>query len=176
MENVTYKTDDGNFEFPKSDVFEQLKHHKKRLNSLEADTIMKYLSCRYYQVNVVPSEYDYFTIIALELIEKGKGSVICRKCDKTYPAAELKSIKVGHGRTPFEENAHEKSNGLKLRAIFSGNWIRVAVDNIKNPFRKRNSHVPMWGGVGYACPKDHELITLVIHQTLLFFETASSFG
>jgi hypothetical protein len=126
--------------------------------------------------NIVPENYDYFDVVALELIEKEKGSVICRKCDKTYPAAELKSIKVGHGRTPFEENAHEKSNGLKLRAIFSGNWIRVAVDNIKNPFRKRNSHVPMWGGVGYACPKDHELITLVIHQTLLFFETASSLG
>lgn len=165
MDQITYKTDNGIFEFPKSDVFEQLKHHKKRLNSMEADTIMKYLSCRYYQVNVVPSEYDYFDIVALELIDKGLGTVICKHCDKTYPAAELKSIKVGHGRTPFEENGHGKNNGLKLRAIFSMNWIRVAVDNIKSPFHKRNSNPPMFGGKGYACSNDHELITLVTWRT-----------
>jgi hypothetical protein len=147
-------------------VFERLNFHKQELNSLEADTIMKYLSCRGCHPNIVPEEYDYFSIIALELIDKGLGSVICKKCDETYQAAELKSIKVGHGRTPFEENPHGKNNGLKLRAIFSKNWIRVAVDNIKNPFRKKNSHVPMWGGVGYACPKkDHELITLVTWRT-----------
>jgi len=58
MEIVMYKTDDRIFEFTKSDVFERLKYHKKRLNPLESDTIMKYLSCRYYQVNVVPEEYD----------------------------------------------------------------------------------------------------------------------
>jgi hypothetical protein len=165
METVTYKAEDGIFEFAKSDVFERLKSHKQYFNSMEADTIMKYLSCRGCQPNGVPEEYEYFDIIALELIDKGLGSVICRKCDKTYPAAELKPIKIGHGRTPFEENAHGKNNGLKLRAIFSKNWIRVAVDNIKNPFRKRNSNPPMFGGKGYACPNDHELITLVTWRT-----------
>jgi hypothetical protein len=165
MENVSYKTDDGVFEFPKSDVLDRLKEHKTKFNSLEADMIAKYLSCINGHSNVVPSEYDYFTIIAVELIEKGKGSGICKKCDETYKASELKPIKVGHGRTPFEENEHGKNNGLKLRAIFSKNWIRVAVDNIKNPFRKRNSNPPMFGGKGYACPNDHELITLVTWRT-----------
>jgi hypothetical protein len=95
MENVIYKTDNGVFEFGKSDVFERLKFHRQELNSLEADTIMKYLSCRGCQPNVVPNEYDYFDIVALELIDKGLGSVICKKCDETFKAPELKSIPVG---------------------------------------------------------------------------------
>ena len=160
MENVTYKTDDGIFEFAKSDVFERLKYHKKQLNSLDADTIMKYLSCRYYQVNVVPSEYDYFDLVALELINKGLGSVICKECDQTYKASELKPIPVGHGKIPFEDNEPRQKDRLRFRAIFGEKWFRVAIDNIKNPFRKRNSNPPMFGGKGYACPNDHELICL----------------
>ena len=113
----------------------------------------------------MPEEYDYFDIVALELLDKQKGTAICKVCDKTYKASELKSIKVGHGRTPFEDNEPRQKGRLRLRAIFSKNWIRVAVDNIKNPFRKRNSNPPMFGGKGYACPNDHELITLVTWRT-----------
>ena len=165
MENVTYNTDNGIFEFLKSDVVERLQNHKTKFNSLEADIIEKYLSCRGCHPNVVPEEYDYFDIIALELIEKEKGSVVCKKCDETFKASELKSIKVGNGRTPFEENAHRENDRLILRAIFGKEWFRVAIDNIKNPFRKRKSNPPMFGGKGYACPNDHELITLVTWRT-----------
>ena len=165
MEQITLKTENGIFEFAKSDVFERLKYHKKELNSLDADMIEKYLSCRGCHPNVVPEEYDYFTIIAMELIEKEKGSVVCKKCDETFKASELKSIKVGHGRTPFEESAHRENDRLRLRAIFGKEIFRFAIDNIKNPFRKRNSNPPMFGGKGYACPNDHELITLVTWRT-----------
>lgn len=166
MEIVTYKNNDGIFEFAKSDVFERLKFHKQELNSLDADTIMKYLSCRGSQPNIIPEDYDYFDVVALELIEKEKGSVICKKCDETsYKASELKSIKVGHGRTPFEENEHREKDRLRLRAIFGERWFRVAIDNIKNPFLRKNSNPPMFGGKGYACPNDHELITLVTWRT-----------
>jgi len=164
-QQIIYKTEHGSFEFAKSDVFERLEEHKKKFNSLEADMIAKYLSCGGHP-NVVPSEYAYFTIIAMELIEKEKGSVICKKCDETsYKASELKPIKVGCGRTPFEENEPQQKGRLRLRAIFGEKWFRVAIDNIKNPFRKRNSNPPMFGGKGYACPNDHELITLVTWRT-----------
>lgn len=115
--------------------------------------------------NIVPEEYDYFTIIAVELIEKEIGSVICKKCDKTYKVAELKSIKVGHGRTPFNENTQSDKDRIKFSAIFGQKWFRVVIDNIKNPFRKRNSNPPMFGGKGYACPNDHELLSLVTWRT-----------
>ena len=113
----------------------------------------------------VPEEYDYFTIIAMELIDKGKGSVRCKKCDETYSASKLKSIKVGFGRTPIDENERRDTDRLRLRAIFGKEWFRKAIDNIKNPFRKRKSNPPMFGGKGYACPNDHELITLVTWRT-----------
>ncbi len=165
MDKITYKTKNGIFEFSKSNVFERLEKHKTDFNSLEADTIEKYLSCRDCHPNVVPEEYDYFDIIALELIENEKGTVICKKCDETYKASELKPLKVGHGRIPPDDNTLRETDKLTLRGIFSRNLIRVAVDNIKNPFRKRNSNPPMFGGKGYACPNDHELISLVTWRT-----------
>jgi hypothetical protein len=165
MENVSYKTDNAIFEFLKSDVLDRLKEHKTKFNSLEADMIAKYLSCINGHPNNVPEEYYYFSIIALELIDKGLGSVICKKCDQAYKSDELKSIKVGHGRTPFEENEHTEKDRLRFRAIFGQKWFRIAIDNIKNPFRKRNSNPPRFGGKGYACPNDHELITLVTWRT-----------
>jgi len=163
-QQITYKTENSIFEFAKSDVFERLNFHKNELNSLEADMMEKYLSCRGHP-NVVPEEYDYFTIIAVELIEKEIGEVTCEVCDKTYQASELKSIKVGSGRTPIDENARRENDRLRLRAIFGKEWFRVAIDNIKNPFRKKNSNPSMFGGKGYACPNDHELITLVTWRT-----------
>jgi hypothetical protein len=167
MDQITFKTENGIFEFDKSDVTERLKYHKQELNSLEADMIEKYLSCGGggCHHNIVPEEYEYFCIIALELIEKEKGSVICKKCDETYKASELKSITVGHGKTPFDENTGRKKDRLRFRAIFGKRWFRVAIDNIKNPFRKKNSNPPMFGGKGYACPNDHELITLITWRT-----------
>ena len=35
MENVTYKTEHGIFEFTKSDVFERLEEHKTKFSSLK---------------------------------------------------------------------------------------------------------------------------------------------
>ena len=167
MDQITFKTENGIFDFAKTDVFERLNFHKKELNSLEADMIEKYLSCGGggCHHNIVSEEYDYFDIIALELIEKEKGEVTCKKCDKTYQASELKYIKVGHGRTPFDDDSQEKNDRLRFKAIFGERWFRVAIDNIKNPFRKKNSNPPMFGGKGYACPNDHELITLVTWRT-----------
>ncbi len=167
MDKITYKTENGIFEFDRPDVLERLQNHKTKFNSLEADMIAKYLSCGGggCHHNIVPEEYDYFTIIAVELIDKAKGSVICKKCDETFESRELKSIKVGHGRTPFDDDSHEKNDRLKLRAIFGERCFRVVIDNIKNPFRKKNSNPPMFGGKGFACPNDHELITLVTWRT-----------
>jgi len=167
MDKIMYKTENAIFEWAKSDVFERLTFHKKELNSVEADMVAKYLSCGGggCHHNVVPEEYDYFTIIAVELIEKEKGEVTCKVCDETFESSELKSIKVGHGRTPFDDDSHEKNDRLKLRAIFGERCFRVVIDNIKNPFRKKNSNPPMFGGKGYACPNDHELITLVTWRT-----------
>jgi len=125
MDKITYKTKNGIFEFPESDVFERLQYHENELNSLEADTIEKYLSCRSCHPNVVPEEYDYFDIIALELIENEKGTVICKKCDETYKARELKPLQVGHGRIPPDENTQRETYRLTLRGIFSRNLIRV---------------------------------------------------
>ena len=120
MDKIIYKTDNGAFEFAKTDVAERLKYHKKELNSLEADMIEKYLSCGGggCHHNVVPEEYDYFNIIAIQLIEKEKGGeVTCKVCDKTYQASELKSIKVGFGRTPIDEDERRDTDRLRLRAI-----------------------------------------------------------
>ena len=167
MDKIMYKTENAIFEWIKPDVLERLQNHKTKFNSLEADMIAKYLSCGGggCDHNIVPEEYDYFTIIALELLDKQKGSVSCKKCDETFESRKLKSITVGHGKTPFDENTRREKDRLRFRAIFGERWFRVAIENIKNPFRKKNSNPPMFGGKGFACPNDHELITLVTWRT-----------
>ena len=72
-----------------------------------------------------------------------KGTVLCKLCDKTYIPRDLKAISLGHGKTPFEINIpHEKKEALEI-------------------FHKNQKLSGLFGGNGYTCPGNHELITLI---------------
>ena len=84
--------------------------------------------------------------IALDLIAAGKGSVTCKICGKTYRADELESFTVGHGKSPFELNLKKKGG-------------------VKSLFKGKQKLPAMFGGKGYRCPENHELISLITWQT-----------
>ena len=57
---------------------------------------------------VIPEEPVYFDYIAVDLIGAGNGSALCKTCNKTYQAGQLKSIKVGCGGSPFDIKREKK--------------------------------------------------------------------
>ena len=72
--------------------------------------------------------------------------VFCKICNKRYSVKQLKSIKVGGGAKPFFIR-QEKKKG------------------IKRFFKKRRKPPTMYGGEGYTCPEDHNLISMITWKT-----------
>jgi len=95
---------------------------------------------------VIPDEPAYFSPIAQDLINSGKGSALCKTCNKTYLAGQLKSIKVGYGGSPF---------GIKIEQK----------GGIKRLFAKKRKPPTMCGGTGYECPLGHNLISVITWKT-----------
>ena len=142
MKSVTFIYKNSSFKFILLDVLEYLKSSKTESNAPEADSILKYLSKTNEDPVTIPSNYNYFGFIALEL---GKGSATCNLCNRTYPAGQLEPITVGHGKSPFD---------VKL----SWKW------RFKNLISKPK--LPgMFGGKGYECPEGHELIAMITWRT-----------
>lgn len=162
MKNVIYSTDNGIFEFLKSDVLERLRYHKTEKNSLAASVIEKYITDFGQYPTIIPREYDYFVDIIMEMIGNGGGSVTCKVCNKTYKYSELKSIEIGHGKTPFSDQFQEIQG---LKDLLRMKWIKIAIGNAKNLFRRKRRMPPLFGGEGFECPEGHELISVVTWRT-----------
>ena len=104
--------------------------------------------------------------IALDLISDKKGAVTCKICNRTYQPEDLKSITVGHGKAPVNENLIREIQELKFRDVFRKKWISAAVNNLKSLLRKKQKIPGMFGGKGYECPGEgHELISIITWLT-----------
>jgi len=141
MITVIYETDNAIFTFSLNDVIEA----SKTANQTEQlNTLLHHLTSSPSDSITIPKGYSDFAYIALDLIEKGKGSVTCKICNKTYHPDQLKLTVVGHGTSPF--NLKEKG-GIKM-------------------ILKKGQRLPgMFGGHGFTCPKGHELISLITWRT-----------
>jgi len=161
VKTILYETKNGVFEFNLFDVEDCLKTNISEYDVEEAKEILSFLSSSSGERITIPEKYDYFGHIALDLINDNKGSVTCKICNRTYQPDELKSITVGHGETPIDENLIQEIQGLKFRDIFSKKWISAAVNNLKNLLSKKQKIPGMFGGKGYECPEGHELISRI---------------
>ena len=146
MSTVSFQTETAVFEFDQNDVEHRLNHLASKHNIDDAAEILEFLSLSTEDPIKIPEKYDYFSFIALDLLEAGKGSVKCKLCNTTYQPHQLKPITVGHGRSPFNLNPELK--GGVLKKLFG---------------KKRNP--PLFGGKGYKCPQGHELIAMITWQT-----------
>jgi len=144
MSTIIYENENATFNFGLEDVVEILNRSKNRTQ--EHDELLNFLSSSTDDPIKVPEECDYFSSIALDLINENKGSAFCKPCSKTYHPDQLKPITVGHGKTPF-------SVTIKMKG------------GIKYLFRRRPRLPGMFGGKGYACPEGHRLITLITWRT-----------
>ena len=108
--------------------------------------MLELISDKSNETIVIPEEPVYFDYIALDLIAAGKGSVLCKACNKTYVARLLKPIKLGYGGSPLDIKREKK--GV-----------------IKRLFTKRRRPPTMFAGKSFECPAGHNLISVITWKT-----------
>jgi len=141
MTNVTYETENAIFTFSLNAVTKALKTANQ---TEELVKLLQFLTSSPPDSITIPKGYSHFGYIALDLLTKGKGSVTCKTCNKTYRPDQLKLTVVGHGTSPF--NLKEKGG-------------------IKNVFIKGQRLPGLFGGRGFTCPNGHELISMITWRT-----------
>jgi hypothetical protein len=142
MSTIIYNTDNAIFTFNLDDVTESLMQSNDTTDTF--NKLIQHHTTSPPDLITIPKQNTDFGYIALDLIEKGKGSVTCRICNKTYRPDQLKSTVAGHGTSPF--NLKEKGGIKKLLA--------------------KGQRLPgLFGGHGFTCPKGHELISVITWRT-----------
>jgi hypothetical protein len=134
------------FKFDQKKVKELIARKKSEYDLDEVAKLLDLISDESDESIVIPEEPVYFDYIAMDLIEAGIGSALCKTCNKTYVAGQIKPIKVGFGGNPFDIKREKK--GV-----------------IKRLFTKKRKPPTMWGGKGYDCPAGHNLLSVITWKT-----------
>jgi hypothetical protein len=135
------------FQFQGSDVIEHLKDPLNDFDDEETAKLLKMICTDSEEPIKIPEEQELFGYVAVDLLERGKGAVTCRACNKAYDACQLKSVALGAGKSPFDVNL-KPAPGLR---------------NLSPHGKRRNPS--MVGGQGYECPEGHRLIAIVTWRT-----------
>ena len=143
---VIFKTQNVVFKFDQKEVKEIIVRKKSDYDLDEVAKLLDQISDESKETIVIPDEPVYFDRIALNLIDAGIGSVLCKMCNKTYAAPQLKPIKIGCGGSPFDIKREKK--GV-----------------IKRLFAKKRKPPAMYGGRGYCCTLGHQIITIITWKT-----------
>ena len=91
MRDVYFETENAILRFYHDDVEEMLPYYQSTLGATEATTLRDLLSHSDNSITV-PREQYRFPYLALDLIEKGKGVVYCRACERYYEARNLERV------------------------------------------------------------------------------------
>ena len=146
MNAVIFKTQNVVFKFDQKEVRKIIVRKKSDYDLDEVAKLLDQISDESNETIVIPDEPVYFDRIALNLIDAGTGMVLCKNCNKTYGAPQLKPIKIGCGGSPFDIKREKK--GV-----------------IKRLFTKKRKPPAMYGGRGYECPEGHDLISVITWKT-----------
>lgn len=146
MARILFDTGNALLDFECEEVMERISAFKER-HGVEASAYLRELAFSHAdEPTIIGPEMTNFRVLAVDLLGDGIGKVTCKTCGKTYDAKELKRIKVGHGESPF-------SVPLERRG-----WIKRLL--------RRQAKLPgMLGGKGFACPQNHEVISLITWRT-----------
>ena len=146
MNAVIFKTQNVVFRFDQEEVKDLIVRKKSDYDLDEVAKLLDQISDESNETIVIPDEPVYFDRIALNLIDAGTGSVLCKICNETYAAPQLKAIKIGCGGSPLDIKREKK--GV-----------------IKRLFTKKRKPPTMYGGKGYDCPEGHNLLSVIIWKT-----------
>ena len=146
MSKITYETEEAIFEFDLPPAIERLEYYATEHNVDEARELLNFIAESSEESITIPEKYDYFSYVALDLLDQKNGSIKCKSCNKTYPSDQLKPTIVGHGKSPLSINSKEKGG-------------------IKNLFGSKQKIPGMVGGRGYECPNGHNVISMITWRT-----------
>ena len=143
MTTVIFETDNAIFSFDLADVQDLLSCYSSEHQVEEATDLLKVLESMPGDIRKVPPENEFFDYVVLDLLGKGKGSIFCISCQKTYHAKQLQSFPLGFGESPFT-----------IHSIKKGGFF-------KRLFGQRTKRMGMMGGKEFQCPEGHELIAMI---------------
>ena len=141
MSVVIFQTEHAIFNFDRRDLPHQLNFLAIDYDSQEKTELLKLITTTRNEKILIPENHIWFEFIVPELIDAGKGSVLCKTCDRIYDAIRLKSIEIGCGRSPIDIRREKK--GL-----------------IKRLFTKKRKPPEMFGGWKIQCPESHDLTSI----------------
>ena len=147
MSTVIFETEKAAFKFDLHDVSASLQDDSSLGSHKEAVELAMFLELSSDPIIDIPKDKQFFRAIALDLLGRGKGSVLCYRCKESYPAMDLQSHPIGSGESPVRVKIKRKGGILK----------RI--------FRRRVRRTGTMGGKGYQCPEGHELISMVTWVT-----------
>jgi hypothetical protein len=143
MDTVIFETETAIFQFNLLDVKKILARYSFQEQAQDAAHILKILGSSSNDIKKIPIENEFFAYIVLDLLGKGKGSVFCKSCQKTYHAKQLQSLPLGFGESPFT-----------IHSIKKGGFF-------KRLFAQRTKRMGTMGGKEFQCPEGHELIAMI---------------
>ena len=146
MKTVIFHTQEAVFEFTQKEVQEHIELKFSAYHADEANKLLNLISTGNQETITIPEEPAFFDLIALDLIGTGKGSVLCKTCNKTYQAKDLNPTTIGAGECPIA--IKREGQGL-----------------FKRLFSRKRKPPSMFGGKGYECPEGHSLISVITWKT-----------
>ncbi len=84
MNTITFLAEGAIFQFDRKSVIELLEHRKSSYEIRELDTLIQVLSSQPETATLSFEEHQYFGFIAMDLINAGEGSVVCKNCGNAY--------------------------------------------------------------------------------------------
>jgi hypothetical protein len=144
MKTVIFQAENAVFKFALKEVKKLLIGPESEYNPDEAFKLLDIISAERNEAILISDDHDYFGYVALDFIGSGKGTAICKLCDKTYAAGQLKEFVVGHGKSPFDINQEQKGGTRQFE-------------------KRRNPS--LFGGRKFNCPEGHTLISMETWRT-----------
>ena len=144
MKTVYWDTADAACQSEVNDVIEHLEDPFNAFDDEPAAEILKIVCTDSEESIEIPEEQELFGYVALDLLEKGKGAVACKACNRICEADQLKSVALGAGKSPLHVTIKPQTG----------------ISNLFRPKKRRNP--PLAGGEGFKCPIGHTLISMII--------------
>ncbi len=129
MNTVIFRTENAVFEFSQKEVKERFISKKAEYAPDEIARLLELISTSAIETILNSDDHHYFGYVALDLINTGVGTVTCKICEKSYDASQLKEFDVGHGKSPFNINQHQKGGSRlfekrKMPSMFGGKGFK----------------------------------------------------
>ena len=133
MPQIVFETDQAVFQFDAQLVIDHLQHLSRDHNRTDLSRWIDKISTDKAPEIKVQSSPSWFSFVAVELIEQGKGQVFCKPCGRAYEPGSLSLFPIGFGKSPFD--------------------VTVVPHNsfFKRLFRRKRRMPGMFGGKGFRC-------------------------